>query len=267
MKKLLIFSLMLSFGLVTMAQKQQTDSKTFEVNFAPLGGNPISINGIKFRKFTDDYTALRLEVFAGLNSSKSVSMQEGAMVFNEGTDDEISNPLTYSRTSAFDLSIRPGIEKHFDGTNRLSPYVGGAVNIGFSSSSATEEYWSAPNTDQGDPEDFVEWEQKTKDGSISFGLNALAGMDFYFADNIYLGAEFGFGLNFMSMSPTKYTSSDDIAWATSSFGFEDTNWGGGEIEQEDGEIESVTVRNDEKNGSQFNLGPNVNGAIRLGFIF
>lgn len=265
MKKLLIFSAMLCFGLVAMGQKQQTDAKTFEVNFTPLGGSPISINGIKFRKFKDDYNALRLEVFLGMNSSKSVSMQEGV-----NGDEDNPNPLTYSKSSGFDFSVRPGIEKHFDGTNRLSPYVGGAVNLGFSSSSSTEEYWSANETNPDEAFDsHVEWEQKTKDGSLSLGLSALAGMDFYFADNIYLGAEFGFGLGFTSMSPTKYSSTDDNAWAVSSIsGLEDTNFGNGEIEfEDDGDIESVTTRDDEKNGSNFDLGPIVNGALRLGFIF
>jgi len=266
--------MMLCFGFIAMGQKQQTDAKTFEVNFAPLGGNPISINGIKIRKFTSDYSALRLEVFIGSNSEKDVSMQEGAMLVPvPGTEGEVANPLTYSRSSGFDLSIRPGIEKHFDGTNRLSPYVGGALNIGFSSSSETEEYWGANDfTDTAqNPNNFVEWEQKTKDGSLSFGLNALAGMDFYFADNIYLGAEFGFGFNFTSMSPTKYSSTDDNAWAVAAsnpFSEDDFNFGAGEVTISDaGAISEVTTRDDEKNGTSFNVGPVVNGAIRLGFIF
>lgn len=256
---------MLCFGIVAMGQKQQTDARTFEVNFTPLGGSPVSINGIKFRKFSDDYNAVRLEVFLGMNSDKSVSMQEG----ENGLEDD-PNPLTYSKSSGFDFSIRPGIEKHFDGTNRLSPYVGAAANIGISSSSQTEEYWSRSEANPGtDPfSSHTEWEQKTKDGSFSFGLSALAGMDFYFADNIYLGAEFGFGFGFNSMSDTKYSSTDDNAWALSAIDMMDTNFGNGEIEfDDDGDIESVTTRDDEKNGSNFDLGPVVNGALRLGFIF
>ena len=196
-------------------------------------------------------------------------MQEGAMVIPfDGTD--VANPLTYSKSGSFDFSIRPGIEKHFHGTNRLSPYVGGALNIGYSTSSDTEEYWGPDDftASAANPNNYVEWEQKTKDGSISFGLNALAGMDFYFADNLYLGAEFGFGFNFTSMNPTKYSSSDDNAWAVSSLGFQDTNFGNGTIDTDsNGAITDVSVRDDEKNGSSFNVGPNVNGALRLGFIF
>ena len=277
MKKLLMFSTMLCIGAMAFGQKQQTDSKTLEVNFTPLGGSPVSINGIKFRKFTDDYNAIRLEVFLGMNSDKSVSMQEGE---NGLVDDP--NELTYSKNSGFDLSIRPGIEKHFDGTSRLSPYVGAALNIDYSSSSSTEEYWS-PN-EQGsltdvnpdnDFDDYAVWDQTVKDGSFGFGLAGLAGMDFYFADNIYLGVEFGFGLNFTSMGATKYSSSDDAAWALSDLtgnGIE-TNWGNGQYDIIDSngvpldEIDNIETRDNEKNGTEFNLGPIVNGALRLGFTF
>ncbi len=218
---------------------------------------------------------MRLEVFLGMNSDKSVSMQEG----ENGLDDN-PNDLTYSKSGGFDLSIRPGIEKHFDGTNRLSPYVGAALNVDYSSSTMTEEYWS-PNSqallvDANPDNDFNNhdvWEQKTKDGSFGFGLAGLAGMDFYFADNIYLGVEFGFGLNFTSMGATKYTSSDDDAWALSDLSGMDTNWGNGQydIVGTDGlplaELGNIETRDDEKNGTEFNLGPIVNGALRLGFTF
>jgi len=257
---------MLGIGYFAFSQKQQTDARTFEVNFSPFGGSPISINGIKVRKFSDDYNAIRLEVFLGLESDKSVSLQEG-----ENGIEENPNPLTYSRSRGFDISIRPGIEKHFDGTSRLSPYVGVVADLGFSSSSNTEEYWSAAQLMPTEMfSSHAEWEQKTSNGSIRLGLNAVAGMDFYFADNIYLGAEFGFGLGFTSSSDTKYESTDDNAWAVASttMEFGDVNFGNGEITVGDsGEIEEVMTREDEENGSQFNLGPNVNGAIRLGFIF
>ena len=277
MKKLLMFSTMLCIGAMAFGQKQQTDSKTLEVNFTPLGGSPVSINGIKFRKFTDDYNAIRLEVFLGMNSDKSVSMQEG-----ENGNVDNPNELTYSKNSGFDLSIRPGIEKHFDGTSRLSPYVGAALNIDYSSSSSTEEYWG-PNKQaalidvnpDNDFNDYAVWDQTVKDGSFGFGLAGLAGMDFYFADNIYLGVEFGFGLNFTSMGATKYSSSDDAAWALSDLsgnGIE-TNWGNGQYDIVDSngvpldEIDNIETRDNEKNGTEFNLGPIVNGALRLGFTF
>jgi len=266
MKKLLVAAALICAFSVSHGQKQQTDSKTLEVNFSPLGGNPISINGLKFRKFSSDYSALRFEVFLGSNSNKSVAMQAGS----NGLEDN-PNPATYNKSGGFDLSLRPGIEKHFDGTSRLSPYIGGLLDFGFGSSNNTEGYWTPNSNDLDGFDDFtkhVEWSQKTKDGYLRLGLNAVAGMDFYFADNIYLGAEFGYGFSWTSMSDTKYTSTDDLAWGLYGDNTGLGNWGNGEVTYDDnGIISSVVTRNNEENGSMFSVGPNVNGALRLGFIF
>ncbi len=283
MKKLLLFSAMLCFGIMTFAQKQQTDSKTVEVNFTPWGNAPISINGIKVRKFTDDYNAVRLEVNLGFNSNKDVSAQAGVM-----GDDNNSNELLYSKSGGFNFMVSPGVEKHFDGTNRLTPYVGGILNFGFNSSSATEEYWS-PNKiealNDGDLTnnftDFVKWEQKTKNGGIMLGLAAVAGMDFYFADNIYFGTEISFGFGFNSTSVTKYESSNNDAWAITSLDPTLTpdmpigvnaNWGTGSYDipgvngNDTDELANITARGDDKNGSTLSIMPTVNGALRFGFI-
>jgi len=74
---------------------------------------------------------------------------------------------------------------------------------------------------------------------------------------------------------TKYSSSDDAAWALSDLtgnGIE-TNWGNGQYDIIDSngvpldEIDNIETRDNETNGSEFNLGPIVNGALRLGFTF
>lgn len=293
-----MFSTMLCIGAMAFGQKQQADSKTLEVNFIPFGEIPVAINGIKFRKFSDNYNAMRLEVSLGMTSDKTISMEEGA----NGLDDDEANPLTTSRMGGFNISVRPGIERHLDGTNRLSPYVGAALNIDYSSNKTTNEFWSPDsraalidNNADNDFEDFTVWEQETKNGSLGFGLSALAGMDFYFADNIYLGVEFGFGFGFTSQSNTKYSSNNDEAWAlydhlpndeeiSDELGViliaqlsDDTNWGngsfdnlgtvGGVDESPLPELENIQTRVDSENGSNFNLGTMAEGAIRLGFIF
>ena len=78
-------------------------------------------------------------------------------------------------------------------------------------------------------------------GSLTLGVNGIAGVDFYFADNIYLGAELGFGIAYtMEMKETQEFLTGD-----------------------GDEVDSVEV----PGGSSFNVGPNVVGAIRLGFLF
>jgi hypothetical protein len=198
--------------------KQSGGEQNLEVQFSPLGGSPIGINGIRYRKFTDAQTALRAEVFLGFSNSSDKMI---------GEDGETE--LTMS-SSAFDISIAPGIEKHFASSDRLSPYVGGVVAIGFSSENEKEEFLSGPDND-------VE-EGTIKDGSLFFGVNGVAGCDFYFAHNIYLGVELGFGVGFETMFDTKRESTVEG---------------------------SETIET--PNGSSFNIGPNVNGAIRAGFLF
>jgi len=75
------------------------------------------------------------------------------------------------------------------------------------------------------------------------------------------------------MGATKYSSSDDDAWALSDLVGNDYNWGNGQYDIVDSngvpldEIDNIETRDNEKNGTEFNLGPIVNGALRLGFTF
>ena len=63
------------------------------------------------------------------------------------------------------MNINLGYERHMSGTDKMSPYLG--AGLGFSSS----------NLDG--------------DRTYDFGLNMLAGMDYYIVQNIYLGLELG----------------------------------------------------------------------------
>jgi hypothetical protein len=53
--------------------KQQGGENNIELQLAPLGGSPISIGGIKYRKFTTATTAIRADVFLGFNNSTDVT--------------------------------------------------------------------------------------------------------------------------------------------------------------------------------------------------
>ena len=208
----------------TQAQqnKQVAGSKNLEVLFAPLGGSPIGIGGIKYRSFSSETSAFRVTVFVGLQSDKGIDQ-----VFDNA---DALIDLT-NKNGQFNISVRPGIEKHFTGTDKLSPYVGGELLLGFSSEKQTDDLYD-------EDEDKV-YESTQKDGSLTFGLNAVAGVDYYFAQNIYLGAEFGFGFAFDKMSDTKFDNT-----------------------QKNGPP-SASV----PNGSSISVGPNAVGQIRLGWLF
>lgn len=230
MKKTILF---FAFALMTMtgifAQKQTGGEKNLEVAFAPLGGNPVSMSGIRLRLFNSEASAIRIGLFLGGSTTKDVTMQAE----ESGDPDQ---PELYTTNKSMDISLRPGYEKHFAGTDRLSPYVGAELALTIHSESMEEEMWTVINADF----DTGVATRTVKDGSTTFGLNILAGTDFYFADNIYLGAELGFGF--------QTTSNKDTTEETT--GIDD--W-----EDPDPSL----------NGSNSAWGPNVQGTLRLGWLF
>ena len=232
MKKILLLAMCAGlFSATTEAQvlKQESGDKNLEVNFTPLGGSPISIGGIKFRKFSSATSAFRLNVFLGSNSKKDITQQEDAPNY----DAELT-----TKTSGMNISIRPGIEKHMAGTDRLSPYCGAEIAITLNTSKEVKE-----GQNQATPTDITinKTTTKGKDGYIAFGLNLLAGVDYYIAKSLYMGAEIGFGFNMQNDSKIKVEYS--------------------------GFPTATTNPNDAKQGSNFQFGPTFISAIRLGWLF
>lgn len=196
---------------------------TLEVQFAPLGGTPISIGGIRARSFSTATSAFRLNAFVGYTSTSTITQDENS---------EIDALKLKDTESSFTIALAPGIEQHFAGTSRLSPYVGAELPLAWNT--------SADKTERQDDETTVN-SSKTKNGYFEIGLNAVAGVDFYFTKNLYLGTEFGFGLQYHKDSKTKGSDSDS------------------EVEVGDPVGKGTS--------SSFTLAPNVNGQIRLGFVF
>jgi hypothetical protein len=229
MKKV-ILSMAVALACVTSAnaQKQAGGEKNLEVQFAPLSGSPVSISGIRLRIFNSESSAIRLGLFLGGSSSEVITQE---------TDTEIDALELIDVDKSFDFSIRPGYEMHFAGTDRLSPYVGAELLIGLSNSTTEVQSQYLDDNDADQVMTTI-----TKTGTSTFGLNVVAGADFYFSDAIYLGAELGFG----------FASSNDkeveTTYENPADGFKDF---------------TDTVGN-EKSSS---WGPNYQGTIRLGWLF
>jgi hypothetical protein len=232
------------------AQKQAGGEKNLQVLFAPLGGSPITLNGggISFRKFnsTGD-AAWRLNFFFGMTSKEAVSSQPiDTGTFATGGGRPIGNIESKSLT----IGLRPGYEKHFAGTEALSPYIG--VELLFSMTSASTD--SDFVVSNGTVTPFVapsSWvvltgTTKGKGASTTLGINLIAGVDYYIAKSLSLGAEFGFGYS--------RTSNPDIERST--IGNNATT----------GAFEIQTLAK-EKQGSSSNIGPNVTGQLKLGWLF
>jgi hypothetical protein len=167
---------------------------TLEFNFNPFAASPLSFNYLRARYFVEEQLALRTGLMLGI--------QGGSSFFS------------------LDWGIFPGVEGHFKGTERLSPYIGGELAIAGRASSGTDIKGA--------------WPGGSNRGFFNFGINGVAGCDFYFSKRIYMGLEGGFGLSLISNSDIV----DTVSGATTS-----------------------------KGGTTFQLGPNYNSAIRLGFVF
>jgi opacity protein-like surface antigen len=195
--------------------------------------------------FNSEASAIRLSVFVGGTNDQTVTAQPGTVA---GGDED--RPELYDTDKSFSFSLRPGYEKHFEGTDRLSPYVGGELVFSTTTTTTISEDWNGTNAR---PEEGAVWETTTTDGSTTFGLNLVAGTDFYFADNIYLGAELGFGFAKTNEKDSE-TEVSDLDRFRAANGIPD-------------DIEVETAFDPIINGSSTSWGPNFQGTIRLGWLF
>lgn len=202
--------------------KAEANEMTLEVQFEPFGNNPISLNGIRARWFSSPRQAFRLNVFAGLDSDTEITQQE----LPSASLKELKN-----KSSILSFNIRPGFERHFNGTDRLSPYCGMEFDLAYQHSTVKSEFQSG--------NDVNYTKLVNENGFFRAGLNFIAGFDFYIAKKLYMGTEFGYGASYTKLLSVKVKSDRD--------GF--------------------TEPDPEKRGGSFDIGPNVNAQIRLGYAF
>lgn len=196
--------------------------KNLEVNFAPLGSSPISINSLRFRYFKSADMAIRAAISISSSSETDVSL--GAGTDGKGELEDVS--------SEFGFGLSVGVEKHWAGTDRLSPYYGAELSFSTISNTDTYQAWDGTKTVEGE----------VTSGSSTFGLNLVMGADWYFTKSMYMGTEVGFGFASTAEADTETTK-------------------GGSTPND------TAPKGTAPGGSTFNLGTNFNSAIRLGFLF
>jgi len=265
MKKIVFaFAFIVGAGAVAQAQyRPEGGEKNIEVNFAPLGGNPVSITGIKLRSFSSQTSAMRLGVFLGWSNNSEITQEADERITDVNDDDyndkgQVLAIELKKKTSTTSIALQPGMEKHFTGTDRLSPYVGAFVNIGYSTKKVVDEKGymptgalsSLPGPDDSSVDQFLGYDQ-TKTGTLNLGLNGVAGFDYYIAQHLYLGAEIGFGFAMNKDLKSKTENLSTIMNDANDGIIEDTATG-----------ESVL-----NNKSSVQIGPNVVGQLRMGWLF
>ena len=192
---------------------------TLEANVNILSSNvnlSNSLNQVRARYFLNNDMAARLGAHLSFNTNI---------------------PAPDTKTRAIEFSITPGIEKHFAGTNRLSPYVGAELALGIRS--AHSEF-NGPGSSGVEVKGSFSDDDNTNRGYFLAGLGAVGGFDFYVAKHLYIGYELS-----MELSNRSYSEIEEIATDA------------------DGSVKTKTV----EGTSAFSFGPNVRNGIRVGFVF
>jgi len=135
---------------------------------------------IRFRYFLTDNIAARVTL-----GMTNVSRTENAYEFADNTG---ANGTAEFKSTAINAAI--GAEYHFAGTDRLSPYVG--LDIMFGGGNTSSDYENAAGP-QGGVGYVADRTQTTEAKTSMFGVNLVAGADYYFAENFYIGLELGLG--------------------------------------------------------------------------
>jgi len=188
MKKVLLVAL-LAVGLLNVSSAQENYKPkagdfSLEVGFAPFGQN--IINDAYLAGFIHFTNNLALRIGLGFGA--------GATSWDNG---ETGDKLMSESESYVKFSLEPGIVYSFKGTPRLTPYIGAGLGLGIVTHTERGEMGSM----EGKAQHVGEYD------GFTFGIGAATGFNYYFAKNLYLGAEVGLGLSFTSYFNEKITYS------------------------------------------------------------
>lgn len=221
--KNIFIAILITFTIVNTAYSQSdeqykpTSGITTEVGFTPFtsSGNPaIQLSYLNVRWFFKPDYALKL----GLTVDYYSASQDHTFEVNPATHE----------SKGFGIALNPGIEKHFTGTDRLSPFVGAELNIRTNTAKSLTVYDSLTRFGAPDEEIIYGKSDEFKNSYLGAGVGLIAGTDFYITKNLYLGVEFSYGINYYF--PAKrtrkidgkeidmYTSKQDIFSLNSSSG-------------------------------------------------
>lgn len=173
MKKLILLPVAL-ISAFAFGQKPQNGTITTEVGVAASGfWSPVSSFGLNGRYFLNSGLALNLG-FMMMNGNDEAKFYE-----NSDGSGKSGTYKTKSSGTMFNL----GIQKHFAGNERLSPFV--ALGFGFGSGKETEE------GDNSDGDDFIDnYSTKVEGSSSMMNISLGLGFDYWFGKGLYIGVQY-----------------------------------------------------------------------------
>jgi hypothetical protein len=194
MKKTLLVAAFALAGSIAFAQKPSAGDKTVETSILfQTGTAPVSFftPNLRGRYFLSDDLALRVSFLFESNKE--------TFNFTEKPDGTGGKGFTTNKTSSF--TFAPGIEKHFEGTSKLSPYIGGVLGLTLDgASSEWDNTLDGGNTFtngtkfkvDGATVDYVDGPDPINLVALagpSIGVSLVLGADYYVTDALYIGAE------------------------------------------------------------------------------
>lgn len=169
--------------IITSATAQKAIQKDLTIEATlnlQVGGAPINfqVSEIRMRYFLANNLALRTKFAFGYSNNTDYVYK---------VIDPSIPPFTLKSKSS-DFSFGLGLEKHFTGTDKLSPYLAGEIGFGLNNNSL-----NGINTIDG--QNYTEngtFTAQTVNGN-SFYAGIIFGADYYFVPSVYIGAELGYG--------------------------------------------------------------------------
>lgn len=167
---------------------------TIEVGLNITEGTTIVLPKLRYRYFLNDRMALRGTIEAATSNDVKRVYQNPNFTGNEGT----------RTVSDRQWGLQTGFEYHPSGTKRLSPYFGAVVGL---NAGRNKETWKDYNVDS--LEGYYEFQTKADITApfLSFNFGAVAGVDFYLVENLYLGLEMNWGMTVRNNRPTEFSFS------------------------------------------------------------
>ena len=200
MKKLLLGAFAI-FAIVTNSNAQ----------YRPVKGArsfTVGVNGIDFIGFNTNVSrtgALLFRQYIADNKAIRASANLNTNIADLQLDDTTNGMSQFNKSSSYFFTIAGGLQKSLGDRTRLEPYIGIDAAIGYSRNSSTQrsEVMNPDKTFQNDMKgDYVET-KTTNLNPFNFGLTPLIGFNYYIADGLALGGEFGYNFNVGFTSQSK----------------------------------------------------------------
>ncbi|MDR0683482.1 MAG: porin family protein [Dysgonamonadaceae bacterium] len=194
-KYLLVLVMALISASVINAQesyKPGAGSFSLEVGFSPFAANGSAIS-LPSGSLTGIYS---------LNDAIAIRLGLGFSQTSASTDDKTNKIKgSYSET---EFSITPGIVYSFAGTAKLTPYAGAEFLIGSTGSFGERESNYGSNNSSKTTRTNMDL-NGDRFGINTFGIGVFTGFNYYFAKNLYIGAEVGLGYTSVSLKDGEIT--------------------------------------------------------------